>query len=527
MKQSVCKILFAVSLPALFLSCEEIPSKFETEDNLVPIMEYLYQYPERFSEFARIAETGEVKDALSAYNPNGNNYTLFIPDNEAFARFLSESDTYSDLDELLQDQSFVRSLARYHIVNSSISSEDFPFGAMPDSSLSGEYLVVAYIQSGDSTYYKINSEAGVISKDLRMTNGIIHVIDQVLQPVTFSGYEWLKSNPDYQIITELFEITGLSDSLELENSPVTGGTPRYTLLVEADSIFNKSGILSLQDLIDLYGNNSSDYRDIENPIYQFAAYHILDGSIFLADLEDGRFNYASYASLPVQIDNRIDIRINSGVEVFDSIFSPSDSSYIYTDYISLMVNNSNLQTRNGPIHFIDWIMKPFKPGRTRITFQFYEETLIREIRNQTGKYTFTDPKELTHISWSGTEELIWEKSSSSSEKASNKDYLEINGDFSISYRVSKVLPGKYGIQLRADSDRSDNATIQVFLDGHQIGGNLNLTIGGSGSNDPYRRMNLAIIEFGKYEEHTITVRSLVPGRFIWDYIRFENDLSNY
>jgi uncharacterized surface protein with fasciclin (FAS1) repeats len=527
MKRFVHKILFVIYLPVFLLACEEIPTSFETEDNLVPIMEFLSNQPERFSDFSRIAETGEVKDALRAYNPNGNNYTLFIPDNEAFARFFAENGSYSDLNDLLQDLSFVRSLARYHIVNSSIPSEDFPYGAMPDSSLSGDYLVVGYIQSEDSTYYKINSEALVINSDLRMSNGIIHVIDKVLQPVTFSGFEWLKTNPDFQIITELFELTGLNDTLEINNNSSSVKPPQYTLLVEADSIFNKRGIFSLQDLIELYGNNSNNFRDIENPIYQFAAYHIVEGSIFLADLEDGKFNYASYASLPVQINSGIDIRINSGVEIFDSVLNALDTSYTYIDYISLMVNSSNVQTMNGPIHFIDRVMKPFKPGRTRITFQFYEEPLIQEIRNQTGRYTFTDPTELSRISWSGTEELTWEKSSSSSEKASNKDYLEINGDFSVTYRVSKVLPGKYGIQLRADSDQSENATVQVFLDGRQIGGNLNLTTGGNSSNDPYQRMNLGIIEFGKFEEHTITVRALVPGRFIWDYIRFENDLSKY
>lgn len=530
MKKIGYLIFIIAGVLILASSCEEVDKKFDTEDDLISIADYLYEHEDEYASFIKIMEAGGLVDALSSYNPNGRNYTLFLPTNESIDAYIAGNENYSSLDALLSDTDFVRALSRYHVVNRGIATNDFPLGALPDSCLTGDLLIIAYIQGEDSTYYMINSQALVEKEDLPMTNGIIHVIDNMLEPITLSGYDWLKNNPDYSIITELIELTGLVDTLGIF---ITGWDGRvldntYSLIVEADSIYAKDGYLDVDDVIEKLGNGNTEYTSDENPIYQFTAYHILAQSRFLADLYDGTNNYNTYASLPVQITSGIEIRINTGVSNFDSIFSPADSSYTYIDYLILDVNSSNVQTRNGPIHFVDHVMELFQPKLTRRTFQFYEEPLINSIRNDERRYIFIDNEPFTKIKWYGTEEMAWEKSSSSSESASNRDYIEIDGDFEITYKIPKILPGKYGVQIRVDTQRGrDNATIQVYLDGNKVGGNLNLTTGGLNSNNPYRMKNMGIVEFGKYTEHTVTIRSLIPGRFVWDWIRFENNLKTY
>jgi hypothetical protein len=301
----------------------------------------------------------------------------------------------------------------------------------------------------------------------------------------------------------------------------------YSIVAEPNAVFNADGIQDIDDLVSRYGEGRTDFTSDENPVYQLAAYHILDKSWFLADLHEGTSNYNTRASLPMQISTGVQIRVNPGVEKFDSIFNPQDSSWAYIDYLEIDVSASNIQTRNGPIHLVNRVLELYKPGRTMRTFQFYEEPLINQVRNEPRTYIFNRPEEFTKLLWSGVEEFYYVKSSSSSERASNTDYILIDGDFSVTYTIPKILPGIYGMQIRMNTARSDNATVQVYLDGKKMGGNVSLTQGGANNSNPYRIKNMGIIEFGKYEEHTVTVRSLIPGRMAWDYVRFNHDLKNY
>ncbi len=515
-------IITTIGALILFSSCEEIPTTFVTEDNYISIADFLYENTDDFSSFISVMEAGKLKDALSAYNPNGSDYTLFLPSNQAFDDYISANSDYSDVNSLLADTDFVRALSRYHVVNSAVESNDFPLGALPDSSLTGDYLIIAYIYGEDSTYFKINGQALVRSKDLQMTNGVVHVIDQVLEPITKTGYDWVRTNPDYTIFADLLDLTEVRDTMGQYTTDSEGRViPNYySMLVEADSIFNKQGISSLNDLVTNYSGGMTDYTNKLNPLNQFAAYHILPESRFLSDLYDGSNNYNTFAALPVQITMGLDIRINKGVSKFDSIFSQADSAYTYIDYIEILVNESNIQTRNGPVHLINRVMELYEPERTRLQFEFYEEPAINIVRNEEREFFFNKLDNFTTITWSGTEEIIWKKGSTD-EKADHDDYLEIDGDFLISYELPKVYTGRYEFQIRVNTARSENATIQVFLDGKQVGGNMNLTTGGANSSNPYRVLTLGIVEFGKYEEHNVSIRSLIPGKLTWDWVRFD------
>lgn len=522
-------IYLFVGAMAGILACEEIPNKFETEDDLISIADFLYENQETYSSFIRVMEEADLTDAMRAYNPLGASYTLFLPSNEAFDNFIAESDRYGSMDELVADKEFIHALTRYHVVNRSVATHNFPLGALPDSCLTGDYLVIAYIQSADSTYFKINNLALLDLKDLPMTNGVIHVIDHVLEPVTFSGYDWLRQNEDFSILADLFEITGLNEQMGITTTDALGNVipNEYSILAESNEIYQARGINNIDDLVAAYSNGESDYTSEDNPVYQLAAYHVLDRSWFLADLKEGTSNYNTFASLPLQIVTGVEIKVNPGVENFDSIYQEADSSWVYIDYLEIDLNESNIQTRNGPIHLVNRVIELFKPNRTIRTFEFFEEPLINEVRYEPRTYIWTRPEEFTELIWSGVDEFIYFKGSSSSEKASNRDFISVNGDFSITYTIPKILPGIYGMQMRVNTAYRYNATIQVYLDGKKMGGNLNLTTGGLNNSTPYRIKNMGIIEFGTYEEHTITVRSLIPGVFIWDWVRFNHNIDNY
>jgi len=92
-------------------SCREIPVEAGFEDiEETSIYEYMMENDSAFSGFLTILEKGGIAKTLSAYNPEGQGYTLFLPDNDALNRFIEASGQYSSLDDLLNDPEYVSEL---------------------------------------------------------------------------------------------------------------------------------------------------------------------------------------------------------------------------------------------------------------------------------------------------------------------------------------------------------------------------------------------------------------------------------
>jgi len=235
-------------------------------------------------------------------------------------------------------------------------------------------------------------------------------------------------------------------------------------------------------------------------------------------LEGVSTNYNTFADISLTINGiGLDIVINKGKEVFDSIISGADTTII--DYVGINYDASNVITQSGAIHFIDQILKTQIPSRAIVTFEFYEEQALVPYRVKGGSFLLDDPGILNYVSWSGAK-LFYVKSNDPAETAWSKDYMMITGDFTMSYQIPKVIQGKYNVVLGANGYNTSNALVELYVDGIKLGGLIDLTKGGSAAN-PYVGYRVGTIDFKKYDSHVITIKSLIPGQFIWDYIRFE------
>jgi len=179
------------------------------------------------------------------------------------------------------------------------------------------------------------------------------------------------------------------------------------------------------------------------------------------------------------------------------------------------MNASNILTKNGAIHVLRDVMEVKTPGRTQRTFQFYNEPIIDELEKVAGEYDLIDPQTKEVLDWSGPESIKYFKSDDSFSANSN-DYIEIKGNFSIEYTIPSLLPGKWIVEIKAESSNDANATIQVYVDGKRMGSSFDLSSGGN----PYKVFSVGTVEFLTYETHTVTITSLLPGNFKWDIVRF-------
>jgi uncharacterized surface protein with fasciclin (FAS1) repeats len=516
MKRLIYILLIAVTLGNI--SCNDTAVEAGFKDALqYSIYSYLMANKEEYSSFISILEVGGIDKTLSAYNPYGPNYTLFLPDNKAIDKFIETTEEFSSLDEILANKKYCEIFSRYHVLNMAVHTQDFPFGAFPETTLSDDYLTVSFIIEPDTSYYKINNQAAVIVPNIHVSNGYIHQIDIALKPITYTSYEWLGKKSGYSIFKNAVDITGLQELIDFNIKEDEERQP-VTLLIEPDRIYQKYGVNSVSDLANMVSPDDNDYTNLTNPFNNFVRYHILTGSMFLNDFEDANTNYTTLSEIPLNIDGTgMDIVINKGKEVFDTIVTEGDTTLI--DYITFLYDESNVLTQSGAIHFIDHIMTQQPPSRANKYYAFWEETLLNKYRKKPGTYLIEDHDALHYIEWSGAD-LFFVKLGDLHSSAWGNDYLEIDGDFMLSYNVPKIIQGKYDVFIAANAFNVKNAVIEVYIDGKKVSGLIDLSKGGTTSS-PFKKIKVGTVDFIKYSSHLVEIRPLIPGRFQWDYVSFE------
>ena len=519
----MARVLILIGMVLILFSCgKDHEEVLFTGDEYENILQYIDRNLESYSSFRKIIEVGRMADALSSYNSHlgGDGFTLFLPDNEAVERFINEGSTYQSLDELLEDTVFTRELVRYHVLNVEVNAFEFANGALPDKTLSDDYLTIIFIEEGGEIVYSVNNEAIVEEINILNSNGIIHRIDRMLTPVVYTGYEWMQVNQDqgYGIFSELLDITGLEDTLnyyyldELNRKIYN----EYTLFAESDELYNSHGIHSLEDLLAEIGPGDSDYSNPDNLVNRFARYHVLNSSVFLDEFETAIYN--TYGDFPVSVDFDLDIMINVGTQVFDTVVSGSDTLVI--DYLMVDQDHSNILTKTGAIHQLDHILFPFSPGRKNEVYQFYEEYQINEVRNKEGSFVIRK-EDLDVIELFGVDDLTYWNQASNISGVTNNDYIDIDGNFEFTYHTPQILAGAYEISIVAHRNDRSNAVIQAYIDGQKIGNVLDLTAGSNNNSDFAPAFILGTIDFAEYRAHEFKLRTVVPGQLLLDRIEFK------
>ena len=442
-----------------------------------------------------------------------------------FVNGLIASNQYTSFDDVLNDSAYIHTLVRYHVLNSQYKTFEFPFGTFSQPTLSNDFLNVNIIFEQDSSSYEINREARVVNKNIKASNGFVHTISAMLTPITMNSYNWLKNRPSsFSIMTAAIEATGYDSIINVDMKLKNQTLQPFTLLIEPDSIFKKvnlhssiGNISSFEQLANAISPNRTDYRNSTNPLNIFVGYHILTGSKFLNELQADATNYGTFADIPLFINGKgLDIIINPGK--YDFMSEKGDS----TSFVGLLYDQSNVNTQSGAIHFVNQIMEIRPPFKAEVRFGFEDEPAINEFRKLDGAYLIDNHDLLNNITWSGAD-LSYVKVSMDAAHYWVDDYLEIVGDFKISYTIPKVTQGKYDVFMNANSFNEKNAVVEVTIDGQKIGGLVDLTKGGNASNPFYNWGNgypLGPVDFKTYKHHTIEIKSLIPGIFIFDFIKF-------
>ncbi|MCC1482412.1 fasciclin domain-containing protein [Roseibaca sp. Y0-43] len=120
----------------------------------------------RFTTLVAAVTAAGLAETLSGEGP----FTVFAPTDDAFAALPEGT-----VEGLLEDIPTLTSILTYHVVPGAVMSGDLTDGMMPET-VNGQTVEIGV---GDAVTV---DGATVILADIEASNGVIHVIDQVILP---------------------------------------------------------------------------------------------------------------------------------------------------------------------------------------------------------------------------------------------------------------------------------------------------------------------------------------------------------
>ncbi|XP_051256908.1 periostin isoform X3 [Dicentrarchus labrax] len=289
------------------------------------------------SSFNAVALTSGLMDKLD----QPGHYTLFAPTNKAFDRL---GPGY--LERIMGDKAVITALANYHLLNSVQCSEAIMAGSVYETA---EGSTIEIGCDGDSL--TVNGIKMVLKKDIVATNGVIHLIDQVLVPD--SAKEGKELLGDLQ--------STFSDMVsELGLASLLGPKTEYTLLAPVNAAFTTEVMSTDQSLLRLI---------LEN--------HILKLKITLSELYNG--------------------------QLLETLAGKLLRVFIYRT--AVCIENACMQRgskvgSNGALHVMKSFIKPAEKtmyelliadGRFKIFLSLMETAGLTDLLKQEGSYTIFAP----------------------------------------------------------------------------------------------------------------------------------------
>ncbi|KAL0973113.1 hypothetical protein UPYG_G00199140 [Umbra pygmaea] len=294
---------------------------------------------EDLTTLSEVASTSGLLDMLG----KPGHYTLFAPTNSAFEKLGSDV-----MQRLMDDKDVLQALLKYHMLSSVQCSEGIMSGQTFET-LEGHNIEIGC--DGDSL--TVNGIKMVLKKDILTTNGVIHLIDQVLMPDSAKQVMELVSTSQSTFGDMVSEI-GLSSTMQADEE--------YTLLALDNSIFTDN-LMSL---------DQSDLKEI-------LANHIVKQKFTLGMLYNGQ-------------------RLETIGGKFLRVFIYRTAVCIEN---SCLVRGSK-EGSNGALHLIRTLLKPAETsmfqiltdnGGFKIFLSLMEAAGLTDLLKQEGDFTLFAPKD--------------------------------------------------------------------------------------------------------------------------------------
>lgn len=262
--------------------------------------------------------TAVVKAGLAETLAGEGTFTIFAPDNDAFA---ASGITSADIEAMSVDD--LTDILLYHALDSEVPAANVPAG--PN----------AAVQTiNGSSIFLTKNNAGVFvngisvkQADVEASNGVIHVISKVLLPATGNIVEVAQSNQDFSFLVAAVIRASEGDTNVVE---VLSSEGPFTVFAPVNQAFMDAGFPDIASI------QAAD----PNTLAAILTYHVIGARAFSSDLVDG-------ANLPTVNGGTIEVGLGATATVKGN--SNDDASNIIA---------VDILTTNGVIHVIDQVLLP-------------------------------------------------------------------------------------------------------------------------------------------------------------------------
>jgi uncharacterized surface protein with fasciclin (FAS1) repeats len=309
-------LLLTVMSSFLFVSCDN-------EDEPTPSTPNIVEFAQGDANFSLLVDAvikAELVDVLSGNGP----FTLFAPTNTAFQAFLDAAGT-NTIENTPKD--ILVQVLTNHVIAGEFLSSSLSTGyqtTLSATAFGNDINANIYINTDNGV--TINGQSDVVTPDVTVSNGVIHVIDAVIAPPTVVTFA--TADPNFSSLVAALTATGLNTDFV----NVLSGAGPFTVFAPNNAAF--------QALLD----SNPDWNTVADiPVATLEAvllYHVANGNVRSTDLVDNM----EVTTLSNDAKFEIDLDQNPPMIMAGS----NTANIVVTD----------VQTQNGVIHVIDTVILP-------------------------------------------------------------------------------------------------------------------------------------------------------------------------
>ena len=312
---AIMKMLKKIILPALMFvsvlgltSCEKDEVVADQPKTIVDVA----LSDTQFSTLVGALTKGDLVTALKGNGP----FTVFAPNNTAFGKA-----GITSLDGLSKEA--LTPILTSHVLSGKVLAADVKSGTGTTLNAANNIFF-----SVNSNGVFINGNIKVIATNVDASNGVIHVIDNVILPPSKSLVQIATTTPDFTELTSLVLAADPGVAKALTDASATGLTvfaPTNAAFTELYKTIPKATLLDPA--------NKKLLTDV-------LLYHVVGGRVFSTDLPNVTGEVATVNTAKIKFD------LSSGAKVVGKTSGNSN------------ITAANVLATNGVIHIIDKVLLP-------------------------------------------------------------------------------------------------------------------------------------------------------------------------
>jgi uncharacterized surface protein with fasciclin (FAS1) repeats len=458
--------IIVVFVIAIFagISCKDSLDKktFFTTDKLT-VAQRLELSPDTFSMYVEILNKTNYFNAFKSYG----NYTCFAPSNDAVLKYITSQWKVTSVAQLTtaDQMEALKLIVKFHTMPTRKLTSVFKEGRLADTTYTGDYLTTSFAAGGGIQNVLINKTTKIVRPDLNMDNGVIHVIDRVMDPFIDPVPVVMDKSGKYKIFVQAMKQTGYFSTFSQIYNDIHA-RKYFTIVAESDSVYKLSNINSFSELAKKFSAGYTDYTNVSNGLNRFVAYHVMSSFFYTSDFPADGF-------VSTVLTNNAIKSLKSG-----NILKLNETETGINDtWLSLIVPNSNNPARNGVYHNINGLMDIFVPRAKYIIFD-----VVSDQPEVQSKAVATSAQVLStayqYVRWypEGTHRFLT-YATNQTPIALNNNIFDLGGKVWYEFDTPVIPKGKYTLTVcSGNAGNAARGIWQVYWDGQPLGSLMDLSI---------------------------------------------------